>query len=103
MTRYPTLEEAVAVHAKLIGRFGGSVGIRDAAALESALARRRSVYYSDLIQEAAALSASLSQNGSQMTDNALQPLMKMNSVGLGCVGARGLWAGFRRPKGWTPI
>ena len=38
------------------------MGIRDAAALESALARPRSGYYSDLIQEAAALWESLSQN-----------------------------------------
>ena len=62
MTRYPTVEETVAVHAKLIARFGGSGGIRDRAALESALARPRSGYYCDLIQEAAALWESLSQN-----------------------------------------
>jgi death-on-curing protein len=46
----------------LIARFGGSDGIRDHGALESALARPRSGYYSDLIQEAAALWESLSQN-----------------------------------------
>ena len=62
MTRYPSVDEAVAVHAKLTARFGGSLGIRDKAALESALARPRSGYYSDLIQEAAALWESLSQN-----------------------------------------
>ena len=62
MTRYPTVEETVAVHAKLIARFGGSEGIRDRAALESAPARPRSGYYSDLIQEASALWESLSQN-----------------------------------------
>ncbi len=62
MTRYPTLDETLAVHAKLIARFGGSAGIRDRAALESALGRPRSGYYSDLIQEAAALWESLSQN-----------------------------------------
>ncbi len=62
MTRYPTIEETAAVHAKLIERFGGSVGIRDRGALESALARPRSGYYSDLFQEAAALWESLSQN-----------------------------------------
>jgi len=43
-------------------RFGGSDGIRDHGALESALARPRSGYYRDLIQEAAALWESLSQN-----------------------------------------
>ena len=62
MTRYPTVEETVAVHGRLIARFGGSEGIRDRAALESALARPRIGYYSDLIQEAAALWESLSQN-----------------------------------------
>jgi len=39
VTRQATPEETIAVHAKLIEWFGGSVGIRDAAALESALAR----------------------------------------------------------------
>ena len=62
MTRYPTVAETVAVHARLIARFGGSDGIRDHGALESALARPRSGHYSDLIQEAAALRESLSQN-----------------------------------------
>ena len=62
MTRYPTVEETLAVHAKLIMRFGGSHGIRDRGALESALARPQSGYYADLIQEAAALWESLSQN-----------------------------------------
>ncbi len=62
MTRYPTVTETIAVHAKLIAQFGGSHGIRDRAALESALARPQSGYYRDLIQEAAALWESLSQN-----------------------------------------
>jgi death-on-curing protein len=62
VTRYPTVEETVAVHARLIARFGGAYGVRDYAALASALARPRSGYYADLIQEAAALWESLSQN-----------------------------------------
>jgi len=62
VTRYPTFEETLAVHAKLIARFGGSTGLRDRAGLESALARPRIGYYSDIIQEAAALWESLSQN-----------------------------------------
>ena len=44
MTAYPTVDEVIAVHAQLIARFGGSLGIRDRAALESALARPRSGY-----------------------------------------------------------
>ena len=62
MTSYPTVDEVIAVHAQLIARFGGALGIRDRGALESALARPQSGYYTDLIQEAAALWESLSQN-----------------------------------------
>ena len=62
MTRHPTVNEAVAIHARLIARFGGLAAIRDRAALKSALARARSGQHSDLIQEAAALWESLSQN-----------------------------------------
>jgi death-on-curing protein len=52
----------MAAHARLLERFGGSPGLRDRAALESALARPQSGYYTDLIQQAAALCESLSQN-----------------------------------------
>ena len=62
MTSYPTVGEVIAVHAQLIARFGGALGIRDLGALESALGRPQSGYYTDLIQEAAALWESLSQN-----------------------------------------
>ena len=62
MTIYPGIEDVIAVHARLIARFGGSPGIRDRGALESALARPRTGYYDDLIQEGAALWESLSQN-----------------------------------------
>ena len=62
MTRYPTLDEVVATHSRLIARFGGSLGIRDRGALDSALARPQTGYYADIIQEAAALWESLSQN-----------------------------------------
>ncbi len=62
MTYYPNVDEVVAVHSRLIAKFGGSLGIRDRGALESALARPQTGYYHDLIQEAAALWESLSQN-----------------------------------------
>ena len=61
MTFYPTVDEVIAVHARLIARFGGSLGIRDRAALESAIARPQRGYYADIVQEAAALWESLSQ------------------------------------------
>jgi death-on-curing protein len=62
VTLYPAIDEVIAVHARLVSRFGGSLGIRDRGALESALARPQTGYYGDLIQEAAALWESLSQN-----------------------------------------
>jgi death-on-curing protein len=59
---YPTVEEIVRVHARLIAQFGGSLGIFDHDALEAAVARPQTGYYEDVIQEAAALWESLSQN-----------------------------------------
>ena len=62
MTFYPAIDDVIAVHDRLIAEFGGSLGIRDRGGLESALARPQSGYYDDIIQEAAALWESLSQN-----------------------------------------
>ena len=62
MTIYPTIDEVLAAHARLIARFGGAGGLRDRGALEAALARPQVGYYEGLIQEAAALLESLSQN-----------------------------------------
>jgi death-on-curing protein len=62
VTYYPSLEDALITHRLVIARFGGSQGVRDLGALESALARPQTGYYEDIIQEAAALWESLSQN-----------------------------------------
>jgi death on curing protein len=62
VTIYPSVTEAVAAHSRLLETFGGAPGVRDRGALESALARPRSGYYADIIQQAAALLESLSQN-----------------------------------------
>ena len=62
MPYYPSIEESISAHDRPIARFGGSLGLRDRAALESALARPQTGYYEDLIHEAAALWESLSQN-----------------------------------------
>jgi len=53
VTTYPTVDEVIAIHASLIAKFGGAAGVRDLAALESALARPRTGYYRDVIEEAA--------------------------------------------------
>ena len=50
------------MHADQIERYGGSFGVRDPGQLEAALFRPQTGYYGDLIEEAAALWESLSQN-----------------------------------------
>ncbi len=50
------------MHGVLIHQFGGSPGIRDEGALEAALYRPKSGYYSDVIGEAAALFESIAIN-----------------------------------------
>lgn len=62
MTLYPSVEEVLTAHARLIAVFGGAQKVRDRGALEAALARPRSGYYKDIIEQAAALLESLSQN-----------------------------------------
>lgn len=56
---YLTLADILAIHAVQIRRYGGSPGLRDAGALESALFRPQSGYYDDIVAEAAALLESL--------------------------------------------
>jgi death on curing protein len=59
---YLTLDEAIAIHQRLIETFGGPAGIRDLGLLDSALHRPRSGYYADLAEMAAALFESLLMN-----------------------------------------
>ncbi len=62
MKEYLTVPDILAIHSILIQRFGGSNGIRDPGALESALFRLQSGYYVDIVSEAAALMESLAIN-----------------------------------------
>src|ERR1700749_3615597 len=62
MTDYLTVAEALAMHADQIERYGGAHGVRDPGLLEAALFRPQTGYYADLIEEAAALWESMSQN-----------------------------------------
>ena len=59
---YLTLDDVLALHRELINRWGGTHGIRDPGLLEAALYRPQTGYYATLIDEAAALWESLSQN-----------------------------------------
>jgi death-on-curing protein len=62
VVQFLSLDEAIAIHERLIEKFGGSPGLRDKGLLESALYRPRTGYYADLAQMAAALFESLISN-----------------------------------------
>ena len=62
MTEYLSIVEVLAMHEDQIARYGGAAGLRDPGQLEAALFRPQTGYYADLIEEAAALWESLSQN-----------------------------------------
>jgi death-on-curing protein len=57
--RYLSAAELQAIQDRLLERFGGQAGVRDAGLLESALFRPRTGHYSDLAAMAAALYESL--------------------------------------------
>ena len=65
--RYLTLSEIITLHQQLIQQAGGSLGIRDAGGLESAIAQPRMMFngeelYPSLVEKAVALGFSLIQN-----------------------------------------
>jgi death on curing protein len=65
--RYLSLQEVVSLHSLLIAQSGGSSGLRDRGALESAVAQPEASFggeelYPDLASKAAALAHSLIQN-----------------------------------------
>jgi death-on-curing protein len=57
-----SVDEVLAIHERLIERFGGAAGVRDLGLLESALYRPQTGYYDDVIGMAAALFESLLMN-----------------------------------------
>jgi death on curing protein len=59
---YIRVDDILVIHADQIARYGGGKGLRDPGLLEAALFRPQTGYYPTLIDEAAALWESLSQN-----------------------------------------
>jgi death-on-curing protein len=57
-----TVADVLGMHTVLMQRYGGSLGVRDPGALESALFRPQTGYYDDIVAEAAALMESLAIN-----------------------------------------
>lgn len=66
---YLVTDDVIALHRELINRWGGTHGLRDPGLLEAALYRPQTGYYSSLIDEAAALWESLSQNHAFLDGN----------------------------------
>ena len=67
MTKYPNLDEVVAIHFRVTEKTGGSQGVRDWDLLASALGRPQATFggedlYPDIFLKAAALVQSLSSN-----------------------------------------
>lgn len=69
MSRYPSLKDVLAIHDEMVAGFGGITGIRDMNDLHSAVGRPQNGYYSDVIEEAAALFESLAQNHPSLDGN----------------------------------
>jgi len=61
-TRFLTVDEVLAIHGRLVEKFGGPAGVRDAGLLESALFRPQTGYYRDLAEMGTALFESLIMN-----------------------------------------
>ena len=59
---FPSPDEVIALHDVLIAELGGSFGLRDMGALESAILRPQMGYYDGIIEEAAAMMESLAMN-----------------------------------------
>ena len=66
---YPTVAETIETQRLLVEEFGGIHGIRDLGLLESAVLRPQNGYYTNLIDEAAALMESLANNHAFLDGN----------------------------------
>ena len=90
MRNFLTLDELLAMHQKLIEEFGGSFGLIDQGALESALMRPQSGYYQDIVEESAALMESLAMNHPFVDGNkmiaffATDTFLRMNGYYIEC-------------------
>jgi len=88
--RYLTSNEVIYLHEYLIREFGGLAGVRDPAALESALARPASGYYYNIYEEATALMESLAINHPFIDGNkrvsffATDVFLRMNGYYIDC-------------------
>lgn len=59
---YLSMQDMLYIHQQQIELFGGQAGVRDAGLVQAALLRPQTGYYTDVIEEAAALWESLTMN-----------------------------------------
>ena len=59
---YLDVEDVLLVHSRMIEEFGGTDGVRDLGLITAAVMRPQTGYYSDVIEECAALWESLAMN-----------------------------------------
>jgi death-on-curing protein len=88
--KYLNVNEVIVIHEYLIDEFGGSSGIRDLAALDSALARPQTGHYNNIEEEAAALMESLAINHPFIDGNkrvsffVTDVFLRLNGYYIGC-------------------
>ena len=113
MTRYPSLEEVVAIHFRITEKTGGSQGVRDWDLLSSALGRPQATFggedlYPDIFLKAAAVVQSLSSNHPFVDGNkrtaltTLEYFLHLNGLGIKATQREKvdftLWAENEKPK-----
>jgi death-on-curing protein len=90
MINYLSLEQILEIHRHVIAEFGGTIGLRDKNALESAVLRPQSGYYQTINQQAAALFESLATNHPFLDGNkrvaffAVDVFLRMNGYYIEC-------------------
>jgi death-on-curing protein len=88
--RYITIAEVEEIHRRVLLHAGGLPGMRDRGALEAAVFRPQTGYYADLIEEAAALMESLTNNHAFVDGNkrtafvATDTFLKANGLRISC-------------------
>lgn len=86
-TDYLTTADVLGLHRVLMQRYGGTPGLRDAGALESALFRPQTGYYEDIVAEAAALMESLPSITPSSMATSASPLRRRMSFCASMAGA----------------
>ena len=83
-SNFLTVEEVIAVHDDLIAQFGGSAGLRDMGAVESATFRPQMGYYDGIIEEAAAMNHPFVDGNKRVAFFATAAFLRLNGWFIDC-------------------